>query len=186
MTPVESAWSGYRNQLLAFIQSRVKSVDDAEDILHSVFEKLLKQSAEKAPPENVIAWLYRVARNSIIDYYRAEKNHEELPDDLAQQIPDGAVVRQLAGCIMPMIQALPETYRIPLLLSDIEGKNQKQVAEELGLSLAALKSRVLRGREKLYDSMRRCCALERDHTGSVVDFKQKSADICGDSEGKCE
>lgn len=183
MTPAESAWSDYRNQLLAFIRSKVKSNDDAEDILQNIFEKLLKQSADIAVPENIVAWLYRVARNSIVDYYRLDKMHDELAEDLAQEISETEIVQQLAVCVTPMIEAMPDNYRLPLLLSDIGGKNQKQVAEQLGLSLPALKSRILRGREKLYDSMRRCCALERDGNGSVVDFKQKSTDFCDGCEG---
>lgn len=176
----ESAWTKYRRQLLSFIRSKVNSPEDAEDILNEVFVRLIKQSDASAIPENVSAWLYRVTRNTIVDYYRARRPLERLPEDLSGENPDADSITRLSKCVLPMIQAMPKAYRQPLLLSEIEGKKQKQVAAELGLTLPAVKSRILRGREKLHQSMIRCCRLHHNSAGVVVDYEQKSSKYCDD------
>ncbi|WP_455208511.1 sigma-70 family RNA polymerase sigma factor [Kaarinaea lacus] len=182
MSSIESAWSEYRSQLLAFIQSKVKARDDAEDILNDVFEKLLKQSVDDNMPDNIVAWLYRVARNSIVDYYRTRKSSEHFSKDMIDEQPNPAIIDQLAGCVLPMIQTLPDFYRQVLLLVDIEGRKQKEVAAYLGLSLAALKSRILRGRAKLSGIMHRCCTIEQDSRGTVISVNQKPSAACSGCE----
>jgi len=84
--------------------------------------------------------------------------------------------------MLPMIQALPETYQQPLMLSEIEGKKYKELAAELDLSMSAVKSRILRGREKLHKSMVSCCTIYRNDAGEAVDYEQKIGSICTDCE----
>jgi RNA polymerase sigma factor (sigma-70 family) len=74
MIKVEEAWLEYQRQLLSFIRFKVEKSEDAEDILNDIFAKLTKISNENAIPENISSWLYRVTKNSIVDYYRAKKN----------------------------------------------------------------------------------------------------------------
>ena len=81
------------------------------------------------------------------------------------------------NCLLPMIQSLPELYRKTLLLSEIESLSQKEVAQKLGLSLSAVKSRVQRGRERLKKLLLECCRFEFDHQGTVTDFENKE-DSC--------
>ena len=72
-----------------------------------------------------------------------------------------------------MMNALPERYRVPLLLSELEGLPQKEVAKRLGLSLSAAKSRVQRGRERLKDIFSECCRFEIDGRGSVMGYQPR-------------
>jgi len=181
-TTVEQAWQEYQRKLFSFIRSRVGTSEDAEDILNDVFASLLKKTGDNDIPDNVAAWLYRVTKNRIVDYYRAKKRFVELPDELIAESGDTNIIAQLSGCILPMILALPETFQQPLILSEIEGKKYKQVADELGLTLSAVKSRILRGREKLHKSMVACCTLYRDNAGKIVDYEQKMTNSCHDCE----
>jgi RNA polymerase sigma-70 factor, ECF subfamily len=73
-----------------------------------------------------------------------------------------------------MLDALPENYRLPLLWSELEGLPQKEVAERLGLSLSAAKSRVQRGRDRLKDLFTQCCHSKLDHRGSVMGYRPRS------------
>ena len=75
---------------------------------------------------------------------------------------------------------LPQEYRLPLLLSELNGLPQKEVAERLGLSLSAAKSRVQRGRKRLKDLFIECCDFELDHRGSVTAYwpKRCQCDRC--------
>jgi RNA polymerase sigma-70 factor, ECF subfamily len=175
MELIEQAWLDYQQQLAAFIRSKVDNSQDAEDIVNDVFTKLLKQSAQATLPDNISAWLYQVARNNIVDYYRSKKQFESLPDDLVMD--DGkSLSEELSDCLLPMIKTLPEEYQQVLILAEIEGKKHKEVAKILDLSLSAVKTRVLRGRAKLKQSVLRCCTVTYNKAGSFVDYEQKMAD----------
>lgn len=177
-TNVEQAWYEYQAKLFLFIRSKVDTPESAEDILNDVFLSLIKKTDDNDVLHNVGSWLYHVTKHKIVDYYRTKKTFEELPDDLTAEHEDVSAIRQLSACILPMIKALPSTYQAPLILSEIEGKKYKTVADELGLTLAATKSRILRGRGKLRNSLISCCTLYRDSTGNIVDYKKNRANIC--------
>lgn len=177
---VEQAWLEYRKKLLLFICAKVDSTEDAEDILSDVFSKLLNTSVNNEPPRNLGAWLYYVTKNRIIDYYRAKKPLEQLPEDLAEEHEDIDTIAALSKCMLPMIRALPENYRQALILSEIEGKKYKDVAVELNLTLSAVKSRVLRGRALLHGSILSCCRIDCDSTGKVVKHESNSGNSCSD------
>jgi RNA polymerase sigma-70 factor (ECF subfamily) len=70
-----------------------------------------------------------------------------------------------------MINLLPEVYAIPLRMSDVDGIKLKDIADELGLGLSAVKQRVSRGRKLLKDVFTECCLLELDEQGRLVSFE---------------
>lgn len=175
---IKKAWAEHQKQLLFFIRSRVSTVQDAEDIASDVFTKLIQQANYNKTPDNISSWLYQVTRNAIIDYYRSRKLPEDIPEDLIAEEEENSALKQLSPCLLPMIQALPDAYRQVLIRSEIEGKKYKELATELGISLSAVKSRVLRGREKLHKSITACCSLERDATGNIMDYQQKTSLAC--------
>lgn len=173
-THIEKAWNEYSKQLHEFIRARVNSQEEAEDILANVFLKLVNQTESSQAPYTLSNWLYRVTRNTIIDFYRSKKALDSLPQDLVQEMPDPEAIATLSRCIMPIIEELPEPYRLPILLSEIQEKKQSEVAKALGLTLPALKSRILRGRQKLKDIMSKRCTYEFNHKGQLVDYKEKT------------
>ena len=179
---LEQAWTAYQTQLFKFIRSRVDNSADAEDILNDVFEKLMQQTAANKVPDSIASWLYRVTKNAIVDYYRSSRKFDELPDDISVAPNENSAYEQLSRCMLPMILALPDSYQRPLMLSEIEGMKNSEVANQLDLSLAAVKSRISRGRAKLYRSLVQCCTIHRNNTGKVVDFEQKSLADCIDCE----
>jgi RNA polymerase sigma factor (sigma-70 family) len=77
-TNAADAFSAYGKQLAKFIRKRVSSNEDAEDILSEVFYQLSRIDTLAKPIKQVSAWLYRVARNHIINWY-AKKKREPLP-----------------------------------------------------------------------------------------------------------
>jgi RNA polymerase sigma factor (sigma-70 family) len=97
-TNAAEAFKTYRKRLTNFIRKRVSSAEDAEDILSEVFYQLSRMDSGLVslakPVEQVSAWLYRVARNHIINWY-AKKKNEPLPvsagdddDDILTDISD--------------------------------------------------------------------------------------------------
>jgi RNA polymerase sigma-70 factor (ECF subfamily) len=175
---IDEVWLEFQRKLFLFIRSRVETSEDAEDILNDVFARLIGKVNDGNVPDNISSWLYHVTKNRIVDYYRAKKTFDKLPDDLAQKSADMSAVKQLAKCMLPMIQALPEMYQQPLILSEIEGKQYKEVAAELDLTVSAIKSRILRGREKLHKSLVSCCTIYRNNAENVVDYEQKMTGFC--------
>jgi len=79
---IENAWKEYNRGLLSFIRRKINSPEDAEEILSNIYLKLATQVELSRIPQKLPAWLYRVARNSIIDFYRTKKTSEKLPEDL--------------------------------------------------------------------------------------------------------
>jgi RNA polymerase sigma-70 factor, ECF subfamily len=173
---LEIAWKEYNEKLLSFIRANVISPEDAEDILADVYVKLVRQTELSRIPQKLPNWLFRVTRNTMIDFYRTRKSLKALPENLKEDLPEPQAISTFSDCILPIIEALPENYRLPILLSEIHGKKQKEVAEELGLSLSALKTRILRGRKKLKDLMSKRCTFYYDKHGQLIDYKEVRGD----------
>jgi RNA polymerase sigma factor (sigma-70 family) len=148
-----------RKRLLAFIRSRVDDQGEAEDILQEVFYELTEAYRMMKPVEQAGAWLYRVARNRIIDRFRKEKPAElggaaagrEGEEDAArledllpspEAGPEAAYVR---GVLIEELDAalgeLPEEQRKVFLAHEIEGRSFNELARETGVSVNTLLSR---------------------------------------------
>jgi RNA polymerase sigma-70 factor (ECF subfamily) len=107
----------------------------------------------------------------------------ELPDPSAAS-DDVSALRELAGCMRPLVQQLPAAYREALTLVELEGVPQVDLASRLGVSVSGMKSRVQRGRSMLRDSLLACCEVSRSATGGVLDYAPRSGPACG-PEGSC-
>jgi len=177
----ELIWREYYTRLHSFIQSRVGNSSIADDILQEVFVRIHSRINTLKESSKIQSWIYQITRNAIIYHYRLHKT-KELPEALASPESDSSekTKQEIEGCIFPMIQSLPEHYRKALMLSEIEGLTQREVAAKQGLSLSGAKSRIQRGREMVKEKLLNCCKFEFDHRGSVIDYKEKgkSCDEC--------
>jgi len=171
----EQIWNEYRARLLGFIQSRIGNASDADDILQDVFVRIHSRIGSLKDNSKLQSWIYQIARNAVIDYYRARKPMEELPESLAipETDPGNKARREIANCILPMIQALPDHYREAVMLSEIEGLTQKEVARTQSISVSGAKSRVQRGRAMIKDMLLDCCRFQFDRGGHVIDYETK-------------
>ena len=95
-----------------------------------------------------------------------------LHDDFAEVLEvDGEdAASQLAVGLREMIGSLPRPYQEALMLVEIEGLSQKEVAEKLDLSYSGAKSRVQRGRRLLREALVNCCHIELDRRGRIIDY----------------
>ena len=176
---VNRAWLEYRKQLLAYICAKVDSYEDAEDILDDVFSSLIKAVNHKKYPTRIGPWLYHVSKNRIVDYYRAKKRFEPLLDNVAQEQKQQVnAIQSISKCMIPMIRELPENYQHAMMLSEIEEHKYKDVATQLGITLSAVKSRILRGRKLLYGNILACCELKHDRSGGIIDYELKPNNTC--------
>ncbi|WP_419534199.1 RNA polymerase sigma factor SigZ [Endozoicomonas sp.] len=176
---METHWQEYKARLKHYIAKQVNDQSVVEDILQDVYIKAHTQLHRLKSEESVGSWLYRIAHNTVVDHYRRQYPVEELPEFLEAPEEDEAeqVHQELAWCIKPMMDDLPEKYRVPLMMSELEGMSQKQVALELGLSLSGAKSRIQRGRVLLRERYTACCDIEVGR-GGVVDYKPRASGNC--------
>jgi RNA polymerase sigma-70 factor, ECF subfamily len=170
----QTIWNEHADQLRGFIYRRIPDRSVVDDLVQEVFLKVQSKVDTLKDQTRLQSWLYQVTRNAIIDHFRKQKPEEALPETLdLPEAEQSRVLEELAECVRPMMDVLPEEYRLPLLLSELEGLSQKEVAERLGLSLSAAKSRVQRGRKRLKDVFTQCCHFEVDHRGSVMGYHRR-------------
>lgn len=171
---VESAWQTLHDPLYRFIRRRVATEEQAEDLLQEVFLKMHTQIGSLREHDKLERWMYQIARNLIIDHYR--KGRQDVPFEDAEdmlpldEIPEEDLHAQLAASVAAMITCLPPTYQEALLLTDVQGLSQKELATHLNLSFSGAKSRVQRAREKLKQMVLDCCHIEFDRLGRVIDY----------------
>lgn len=160
----EKIWSEFSTALKKFILSKVHDNTVAEDILQEVFIKIHLHKNELQEKKQLKSWLFSIAHNTTIDYFR--KKDLILPNQIqSQQIHDETNTHDPSDCLLPLILALPKKYKEALLLSEIKGMKQQHVADKLGITLSAAKSRIQRGRDLLKKGFMNCCDYELDEKG---------------------
>jgi RNA polymerase sigma factor (sigma-70 family) len=169
-----------QSRLRNFIRKRVPNAEDAEDILQEAFAELVETLRLMRPVEHIGPWLFRVARNRIIDLYRKRKpevstnqpvaldeegGRAELEDLLPS--PDAGPEAVFARSVLleeigEALEELPEEQREVFVAHEIEGRSFKEISAESGVSVNTLLSRkhyaVLQLRERLhgiYDEFRK-------------------------------
>ncbi len=148
-----------QGRLRNFIRRRVPDESDAEDILQEVFYELIEAYRLMKPIEQVGAWLYRVARNRIIDGFRKKKPEpfslEKVPgaeEDESLSIeellpspdagPEAAYARRiLLEELEAAVDELPEEQREVFLAHEFEGIGFKEISAETGVGVNTLLSR---------------------------------------------
>lgn len=177
---LERVWADVASKLRGYIRTRVRDHSAAEDILQDLFLKAHQRIGQLRSPEKLEGWLFLIARNAVADHYRKLKTYEELPDDIATEAQESELENagQLRDAFRRMIEQLPAPYGEALVLTEFQGLTQKQLAEQLGISLSGAKSRVQRGRDKLKQALLDCCKLEFDRRGQIIDCTPKHDDCC--------
>ena len=169
-----------RTRLRGFIRRYVSDPGDAEDVLQDVFYELVEAYRMMKPVEHAAAWLYRVARNRVIDLFRRNRREEAraapvpMTDDgevldIFEMLPspdagpEAAYAREvLLDELDAALEELPEEQREVFVANEVEGRSFKEIAEETGVSINTLLSRkryaVLHLRKRLqaiYEEFRR-------------------------------
>jgi RNA polymerase sigma-70 factor, ECF subfamily len=162
-------WAAFSDILFRFILSRVDTKEDAEDLLQEVFIKTHLNIDKFDKNTNLNAWMYTITRNTITDYYRAKKKGYEFDDAVAFNLfednKEGA--QPEFCCLEPHINELPEKYRDTLFKSEIMGMKHQDIANEMNVSLSAIKSQVVRGRELLKEKFVSCCKYHLNKDGKL-------------------
>jgi RNA polymerase sigma-70 factor, ECF subfamily len=174
-------------ELRPFVARRVRDAHDVDDVLQEIFLRMQRGLPQLRDEQRFGPWMYRLARNAIVDHARAKSRGgllvADAPDDAADPGSDeGDPSRELASYVAFFVAMLPTPYREALTLTELEGLTQREAAEMLGVSLSTMKSRVQRGRTKLREALERCCEIALDARGRVMSYEPRTS--CA-ATGKC-
>ena len=182
----EHIWEDFHRPLHSFIRKRVPDETIAEDLLQEVFLRTHMHIEALQDTRKLESWIYQIARNAIIDFYRSTRPTVSLNEpeilDLPEELPDDDITSELFPCVQAMVRNLPEQDRQALVLTEYQGLTQKEFGKRMGLSFSGAKSRVQRAREKLKQQLLACCHFELDCRGHVVNY-QPLCQCC--SSGTC-
>jgi RNA polymerase sigma-70 factor, ECF subfamily len=176
---VAGIYKQFHSELLNYIKSKIRSHEDAEDILQNVFIKISSNLDKLTEDVKLKNWIFTITRNAIIDYYRVKASKRKLGvnEDMTDDIPeheDPDSTRGLDQCMSSMIGLLPDEYREIIVESEIKGIKQKDLAEKYGIAYPSMRSRVQRGRERLKELFHNCCHIETDKIGNIIEAQGKS------------
>ena len=176
--------------------TRMVGVQDAEDLAQEVFIRAAKAYDDFRHEAKIETWLYRIATHVAVDRLRGTASRREtmLGEELGEVAEDGReagstleekTLRRAANeCIRNVIYGLPENYRTPLILSELEGFTNREIAEILEVSLDTVKIRLHRAKDKLKKALLDACQFSRDERNELTcDPLQSGEDPAGSNRG---
>lgn len=181
---VDNLWREFSAQLRKFLRARTRSAADAEDLLQEVFMRIHKQLPSLRDTSKLQGWVYRIARNALIDRHRKRRETTPLLHETPEDDPSGQNLVDLTPSLRRFIAQLPPIYREPLVRHEFQGEALSELAARLGLTLSATKSRVRRARLMLREMLDRCCRFEFDRRGRVIAATPRKASDCDCSRSK--
>ncbi|UDY34437.1 sigma-70 family RNA polymerase sigma factor [Dermatobacter hominis] len=160
------------DQLYAAALRMTRNPADAEDLLQETFVRAYRGFPNFTEGTNLRAWLYRILTNTFINTYRAKQRRPEQTE--LDEVEDLYLYRRLGGLeaatlgrsaedeLMDMfteddvkeaLDALPEQFRMAVLLADVEGFSYKEIADIMDIPIGTVMSRLHRGRKALQRSL---------------------------------
>jgi RNA polymerase sigma-70 factor (ECF subfamily) len=176
-TEFQEIYAAFQPKILRYM-TRMIGENEAEDLTQEVFIKIGPALERFRGEASLSTWIYRIATNTALDRLRSPSFQRAPLNSLDQQSPicepeiDDKNVwtgektppvehqifrKEMNDCIQGFIEKLPEDYRAVLILNEFEGLRNKEIAEILGISLATVKIRLHRARERLKKELMANC-----------------------------
>jgi RNA polymerase sigma-70 factor (ECF subfamily) len=176
---VGTIYKQFHRELLDYLKSKIRSNEDAEDILQNVFIKISSNIDKLTEEVRLKNWIFTITKNAVIDYYRVNANKKKIAvsepiDENVFETDDPDTTKGLDQCVGSMISLLPEEYRDIITDSEIRGIKQKDLADKYGIAYSSMRSKVQRGRERLKQLFYNCCHIETDKHGNVLEAQGRS------------
>jgi len=166
---------------------RLVGEHDAQDVAQQVFMKVNSALENFRGDSSLPTWIYKVATNAAIDHLRKSSSGlgalvtGDLADDESFSGDDAMVAegsapsldthlirKEMNVCIRGVVEALPENYRSVLVLSELEGFTNTEIADVLDISLEAVKIRLHRSRTRLRKELEAKCNFYRDDRNELA------------------
>jgi RNA polymerase sigma-70 factor (ECF subfamily) len=152
---------------LRFLERRVGSREEAEDILQDAFGRSLEKLDQLGDDESIVRWFYRVLRNAVIDHYRrkaaAGRARDAFASEFDEAVPPPEVENEICGCVRTLASTLKPAYAEALQKIDVDGMPVKDFAAAEGMSATNAGVRVFRAREALRRQVVRSCGTCAEH-----------------------
>lgn len=174
----------FRAQVQRHLLAMVRDASLAEELTQEAYARALERIDQLRDPQAALAWLYRIATTVALDRLRQRGPSTEPLDTVApadearwrtaerERTPsllEGALESaEMSACVQRYLAALPDDYRVAILLRDAHGLGNAEIAELLGCSLATAKVRVHRARARLRETLAAACSFELDERGVLV------------------
>lgn len=178
-------YASYHPRIFRYL-TRLVGQSEAEDLTQEVFLKVNRGLPDFKGDAKLSTWIYRIATNVATDRIRSRSSREsrsgkavpldeqrngesvDLKGDKKPSLEKQAMREEMSACVQDYINSLPESYRVPVTLSEIGGLTNKEIAEALGLTLETVKIRLHRGRAKLKEKLEGGCNFDRDEEDILV------------------
>lgn len=171
---LEAIWRDYRASLTNFLRTKISDPLDVEDVLQDILIKTHANLGSVKTESSVKSWLFQVARNATIDFYRRERKPLPNAEDLWYNEDEPDILNGLTDCLKPFIDRLPEQEAHILTAIELKGVSQKDYAEQSGVPYSTLKSRLKKSRTLLRHLYEECCTFSLDAQGNVMDCSENS------------
>ncbi len=149
---IEMLYEEYQRPILAHLTRLVGDRETAEDLSQETFIKAMRAWEGRDPTASVAAWLYRIATNTAYDHLRRRRRIRFTPLIDTDQPPTGEHSMESRlderEPVQNALAQLPAMYRLPLLLHSCEGHSTQEIADALGCSNSAVKTRLFRARDR--------------------------------------
>jgi RNA polymerase sigma-70 factor (ECF subfamily) len=155
-------------RFLAFVERRVGSREDAEDILQEAFVRSLDRASSLRDSSSATAWFYRVLRNALTDYYRRQDSRGRAISRLAAETDpatdlDAELEAAVCACILSLVDTIKPEYGGAIRRVDLDGVSVRDYAEEAGITPSNAGVRLHRAREALRKQVARTCGTCLKH-----------------------
>ncbi len=164
---VVEALVGNHRRFLSFLESRVGSRAQAEELLQSAYVRTLEKGGDLRDGESAVAWFYRLLRNALVDHYRRNavegRALEREAREASEVGPDPELMESVCACIHELLPALKPEYAEVVRQVDLEGRSIPEVARESGITANNAGVRLHRARQALKKQLERSCGTCASH-----------------------
>jgi RNA polymerase sigma-70 factor (ECF subfamily) len=170
-----------RPALFVYVRGIVRNAEIAEDLTQEAMLRAHRSLSALKDQNRLVPWLYKIATNICRDYYRKQSSTsrvvqesadlfslEGLRDEDAPQLDQVMECAEMGECVQKYFTKLPDTHRAVILLHDVEGMTNQEIADMLGVSLDNTKIRLHRARKQLRSILEDVCHFYTDERGVLV------------------
>ncbi len=176
-------FEAYQRPIYNYLLHMTQDPSVAEDLTQETFIRVHDGLPGFRGEASLATWVYRIATNLSVDHVRrksttqdtmtrsldeVETDPETLVDDKAASPEQQAARSEMSGCVQDLIEQLPPDYRAAVVLHDLQGMTNGEIAEVLDVSLDTVKIRLHRARKKLRAALNSGCDFAHDERDVLV------------------
>ena len=189
----EVIYASFHAKIVRYL-TRLVGEAEAEDLAQETFVKVGRALEGFRGEAQLHTWVYKIATNTAFDKLRSPSLRETSQDPARVEsivgiedvdvwagrkrlsVEQQAIREEMSSCVRDVILRLPDNYRTAIVLSDLEGFKDSEIAEILGLTLSATKIRLHRARSRLKHELSNCCVFYRNEEDELACDRKTEAD----------